>query len=130
MATKAQAVLIRRIQAELTPDLLAPEYDRPTGRRLADRVRGHCYVASEALFYMLGGLDSDWYSCQGRVEGVSHWWLENERGDVLDPTVTQFERVPDYLMVGQPRGFLTREPSARARELLARMGERVPRRRR
>ena len=122
MATKAQAALIRRIQAKLTPDLLAPEYDWPTGRRLADRVRGHCYVASEALFHMLGGLDSGWYSCQGRVEGVSHWWLENERGDVLDPTGAQFERVPDYLMAGQPRGFLTRQPSARAFELLRRLG--------
>lgn len=122
MPTKAQAALMKRIRAKLTPDLLAPEYGRPDRRTRGGKVRGHCYVASEALYHLLGGPSSGWFPCQGRVEGVSHWWLENDKGDVLDPTVAQFERVPDYLNVGQPRGFLTRQPSARAFELLHRLG--------
>ena len=133
MATAHERDLMVRIRAALSPDLLAPEYAElragKRGKGRGAKVRGHCYAASEALYHLLGGARAGWSPCQGRVEGTSHWWLEHDDGTVLDVTAAQFSQRPDYA-AGTRRGFLTREPSARAREVLARMGERVPRRRR
>ncbi len=55
-----------------------------------------------------------------RHEGDTHWFLKHETGLILDPTVSQFKTKPDYTKaVG--RGFLTKEPSARARKLMAQL---------
>lgn len=52
-----------------------------------------------------------------RHEGDSHWFLQHESGVILDATAVQFESPPPYAQaVG--RGFLTREPSKRARALM------------
>lgn len=82
--------------------------------------RGNCYVTSEALFHLLGGKAAGWKPCTLRHEGATHWYLENANGVRLDATVSQFKRAPDYSR-GRGCGFLTREPSKRARELMARM---------
>lgn len=39
---------------------------------------------------------------------------------ILDPTASQFKTPPDYRK-GRGRGFLTKKPSKRARELMIRM---------
>lgn len=108
--------LVERVRGALTPDLLKPAY------RTADRPNssGHCYAASEACFHLLGGKTAGWTPQSIRHEGVSHWFLKHRSGKVLDPTGDQFETpVPYEKAVG--KGFLTREPSKRAREIMRRV---------
>ena len=81
---------------------------------------GHCYVASETLFYLMGGKAAGLTPHTVRVEGVVHWFLRDASGAVLDPTADQFDQeVPYHLSRG--RGFLTRQPSKRAAELTQRV---------
>lgn len=101
------------------PDLLRPEYAAKVARG-ADPLTGHCYVATEALWHLLGGSRSGWRPFSGRGPGRaggSHWWLVGPGGEVADVTARQFDRPVDYA-AGTGRGFLTRRPSARAREVI------------
>lgn len=53
-----------------------------------------------------------------RHEGDSHWFLKHRKtGAILDPTVYQFQRPPDYRKA-KARAFLTGTPSARAAKLM------------
>ena len=79
--------------------------------------RGNCYVASEALYHLLGGRAAGWKPATVRHEGAVHWYLVHASGLVLDPTAAQFRRPPPYER-GRGRGFLTRHPSKRARLLM------------
>lgn len=104
--------LIHRIQEALSPDLLKPEY------RGADHpLAGHCYVASEALFHLS---KKQLYPCFIRHEGTPHWFLKDERGRVYDPTAAQFKTPVPYEQ-GVRKGFLTKKPSARTREIIRRI---------
>lgn len=90
------------------------------------RPRGNCYVTSEALYHLLGGKEAGWMPCTVRHEGTVHWYLVNTRMEgpfgyfVLDATASQFKTRPLYFL-GRGRGFMTRGPSRRARELMGRM---------
>jgi hypothetical protein len=55
---------------------------------------------------------------QMRWEGSSHWFLRTPEGRVVDLTVEQFQTTPDYT-ISRGRGFLTKDPSNRARKLAA-----------
>ncbi len=79
-------------------------------------MRGNCYVASEALFHILGGKAAGWKPMRMRVDTDMHWFLKHESGLVLDPSVQQFSHPPDYSK-GVGCGFLTSKPSHRARVL-------------
>lgn len=70
----------------------------------ADGLAGYCYVATEVLHHRMG---DDWRPYCVTVHAshhnrdvpvrVHHYYLMNEEsGDVLDPTVEQFEAAPDY----------------------------------
>ena len=100
----------------LSPDLLTREWrDKATST-----LSGHCYVASEAAWHVLGGMSSPWRPYVARCGDITHWWLQN--GDkILDLTAAQFPCGFDYAS-GRKCGFLTKEPSRRARILLARSG--------
>lgn len=113
---------MKRIQAALSPDLLSKTYrscanDHP--------VAGHCYAAAEALFHALGGKAAGLTARVARdPDGGTHWWLSAANGDVLDPTREQYTALgkqPPY-EAGRNVGFLTREPSRRARVILQRAG--------
>ena len=93
---------------------------RAPWRGSANPYAGHCYVASEALKALLAAEGVASTPVSLRWEGAPHWALRLADGTILDPTADQFATAPDYsLAVG--KGFLTREPSARARALLARI---------
>lgn len=81
------------------------------------RRRGNCYVASEALYHLFGGRTAGWTPMNVRHEGESHWFLRHRSGIVVDPTSRQFKGKPEYGRA-RGRGFLTRKPSKRARELM------------
>ena len=107
--------LVRRVRGALSPDLLKPAFRRPGAHRLA----GHCYVASEALYH-LGARDAGYRPHRMQVGGVTHWWLERRDGARIDATAEQFPFRIDYTQ-GRCAGFLTREPSKRARTLMERV---------
>lgn len=81
--------------------------------------RGNCYVASEALYHILGGRRKGWKAMRVPVQGDTHWFLRGPSGIIIDPSIKQFRngRLPDY---GKAKGtgFLTRRPSRRARKLI------------
>lgn len=81
----------------LTPELLKP-YWRKVNSRSGIRATGHCYAASEALFYLLGGnVCSEYRPKRVKVEQGTHWFLQHkETQEVLDPTSTQFPDGVDY----------------------------------
>ena len=87
-----------------------------------DPFAGHCYVASEALYHLLGGLTGPWKPMFLRVGRTPHWFLKNKvTGEILDVTVDQFGKsvLPYRAAIG--RGFLTKRPSRRAQDLINRL---------
>lgn len=116
MIEAVHEALVDSVRNNLTPDLLKPQF------RDTDFPTGHCYVASEAIYHLLGP-DSGFYPVRLRMpDGVVHWWLANSDGDVLDPTHDQFSHPVPYNQ-GKPGGFLTKEPSKRAQEVIRRVKE-------
>jgi hypothetical protein len=129
--TPREAEAIRAIRANLTPDLLAGEYRACATSGPYNPVAGHCAVATEALYFMLGGKAAGYTPMNVRHEGVSHWYLRTPDGRYLDPTADQFDTPVDYAS-GRGRGFPTPRqghaeppPSKRAATLLQRLGERT-----
>lgn len=81
------------------------------------KLRGNCYVASEAAYHLLGGKAAGWKPMTVRHEGVTHWYLRHALGFRLDLTASQFKTPPDYSRA-RGRGFLTKRPSKRAVQLM------------
>jgi hypothetical protein len=85
-----------------------------------NRLRGHCYVASESYFHIKGGKRAGLKPMHIRHEGAPHWFIVDAMGNVTDLTAGQFKTpVPYYLAKG--KGFLTAAPSARAAEVIRRV---------
>lgn len=105
------------IQASLTPDLLKK------GFRASSKIptAGHCYVASEAYYHLAGGAAVGLKPMFIKHCGVSHWFIRDLTQDEdIDLTAEQFTvPVPYSKAVGC--GFLTRQPSKRAQELIGRV---------
>lgn len=83
----------------------------------------------EALWHLMGGHASGWMPTTVRHEGDVHWflsrWIQPPLAAipvriVIDPTAKQFKTTPLYHL-GHGRGFLTKRPSRRARELMDKM---------
>jgi hypothetical protein len=128
-----EAEALRAIRANLTPDLLAGEYRACAATH---PLAGHCSVATEALYFMLGGKAAGYtpmnvrHPVKGNARGVSHWYLRTPDNRYLDPTADQFDTPVDYAS-GRGRGFPTPRqghaeppPSKRAATLLQRLGAR------
>lgn len=78
---------------------------------------GHCYVASESFFHVLGGYDN-WDVYRVKHEGVTHWFLKDkESEEIVDLTKEQFESEPPYDRATKT-GFLTEDPSKRAEKVI------------
>lgn len=84
-------------------------------------MKGPCYPAAEALYHAMGGKGAGLTPFRINHEGVSHWYLRwiTPSGQVfwLDPTSSQFKTPVPYAE-GRGCGFLTRDPSKRAKELM------------
>jgi hypothetical protein len=57
---------------------------------------------------------------QIKHEGNSHWFLKHSSGKILDATSDQFATAVPYEKA-KGRGFLTKEPSKRAKTLMSRL---------
>jgi hypothetical protein len=83
--------------------------------------RGNCYVASEALYHIMGGKKAGWTPMVMQYAGDTHWFLKHRQsGLIIDPSVRQFKKRPPYEF-GRGTGFLTRKPSKRAVSLIERL---------
>ncbi len=110
--------LIANIRKSLTPELLKPRYRKLKQR---NRYTGHCYVASEALYHLLGRKRSGFVPQVIRHEGSTHWYLKHSAtGKIRDLTCKQF-RTPVPYKKGRGKGFLTPKPSKRARIVMKRV---------
>ena len=113
----------KAIHASLTPELLKQPYRRRVESG-CDPMTGHCYVASEAAYHMLGGKHAGWKAMFVNHEGSPHWFLLGPKGERVDITASQFRSpVPYDKALG--KGFLTKEPSARARTVIERATARM-----
>jgi hypothetical protein len=100
---------------------LTDELRRAPWKGAANPLAGHCYVASEAAWHLLGGPASGWTPCVVRHEGATHWFLR--RGPaILDLTRSQFRSEVPY-RAARGCGFLSSHPSARARVVIERAKE-------
>ena len=107
--------IIEQMIPHLTDDLRREQYrghECPTA--------GHCYVASEVLYHMLGGAASGYKPMNIFHEGSSHWFLKHSSGEIIDPTADQFKTPVPYEKA-KGKGFMTRYPSNRAGVVMTRM---------
>jgi hypothetical protein len=119
MTSKIEKAIVKN----LTDDLLTNAF-RQLKERIGDlpNTFGHCYVASEAAFHLLGGKKSGWKPQFIRHLGCPHWFLKHRDGRVMDLTAEQFQTPIEYdRAIG--KGFLTRKPSKRAKVLIKRVGK-------
>ena len=102
------------VKENLSFDLVKKKYKGKTP------IHGSCYVATEALYHSL----KDKYNLKIKRykldNGIVHWWLETEDGEVIDATKEQFDFVVPYFL-GKTGAFLTKEPSKRCMTLLERI---------
>jgi hypothetical protein len=119
------ASLSKVVVAQLTPDLLSPEWAALRGE--GDHpLKGYCYVASEALYHLAGGMDSGLTVRRCSLpKGGTHWWLVDSNGEVVDPTAEQFADPPPY-STGVRTSFLSQKPSKRALRLIAKIRACLP----
>lgn len=111
-----ESTLVEKLQSKLTPDLLKKEWRKKHEEGACDPMTGHCYVAAEALFHLLPGSKAQFI----RHEGAPHWFVLSPQGEIIDPTASQFKTPVPYDQA-KGKGFMTKEPSARARELMNRI---------
>jgi hypothetical protein len=118
---------INGIRANLTDDLLHPKYRDERHIRLS-HTTGHCYIATEALYYSLTKQQQEIFRpCYLKINNITHWFLrriEVGKEDViltiLDPTNDQFTGQLPYEL-GINGGFLTKTPSKRTIILMDRI---------
>lgn len=110
------ASITGKVRSVLTDDLRNAPY-----KGSCNPMSGHCYVASEALYHAMGGKAAGLKPMYVKHEGSPHWFLKTKDGKIIDPTADQFKTpVPYHEAKG--KGFLTKEPSKRARVVLKRSG--------
>lgn len=129
---------IDNIKQVLTPDLLNQKYKNDID--LNNPTLGHCAIAAEALYFLLGGPLNGLIAWVARdVDDSTHWWLQHKiTKQRYDPTAEQFyllSDVPPYMrgILGRPAGFMGlrkdssnvygfyRKPSIRASKVLDRV---------
>jgi hypothetical protein len=118
--------LVQMIQDVLSPNLLDHNWQRQVKKR---PLSGYCYIASEALYYLLAKEEGFkpaqmWVHVGNGIE-ISHWFLRKKTGEVLDITASQFgkTRIPYHKAKGC--GFLTNYPSEGAAEIMRRLPKSV-----
>ena len=113
--------LINKIQSVLSKDLLSPTWKNIVED--GDHVStGHCYIAAEAIYHLLGGKEAGLKPYVAREGDETHWWIQRGQ-EIIDPTAEQYLSIglyPPYSK-GKGSGFLTKDPSKRAKLIISRM---------
>ncbi len=103
--------IIKLIQNNLSDDLRKKPW-----KGMKNKVAGHCYIVCEALYHFT---NKELKPQHIKVNNMSHWFLKDKLGKIIDPTAKQFDFKVNYEN-GRGKGFLTTYPSKRCRELLKR----------
>jgi len=106
----------------LSDDLLSKKWlNYKKQEKLCHPTFGHCYVATEAAYHILGGHNYGWKPFYLKCDDDSHWFLKDSSGIIFDVTKDQFgdEKILYHKAIG--KGFLTKQPSKRARKLINRV---------
>ena len=122
--------IVKKIQSVLTPDLLKGRWKQEFENPMA----GHCYASTEALYWLLGGPNSDWIPyvlnnktfSEGLKEGETHWFLKNKlTNDIIDITKKQFYNLNIPYDKGVPNGMMNYPygGSKRAKEIINRINK-------
>jgi hypothetical protein len=81
---------------------------------------GTCYIVAEVLQFLLG--PDKWKPEFVHYRDSTHWYLRHRvTREILDATVGQYSVPPPY-HEGKGCGFLTKNPSKRARYILLKLG--------
>lgn len=86
--------LIEKVKSNLHKSTVKKRY-----RSNVHPLAGHCYVASEVLWNLLGGINSDYFPYRLKIKetGDSHWFLKhNHTGNILDITAEQYDFKLNY----------------------------------
>lgn len=107
--TLSISTVISKIRKNLTPDLLKGRWETSPD----DGASGHCYVATEALYWMVGKqLGFKPYvlshsTCPELLdEGETHWFLMKDQNVILDATADQFNGVAIPYHLGKANGMM------------------------
>jgi len=115
--------LRKSIQAALDDSLLSSsEKKRRAIEGYVSHVDGHCYVAAEVAYHVLGKPWQPKVISKKVIGSTTHWYLFNtQTNEIFDPTEEQFgDSVIPYHQ-GKSCGFLTTQPSKRAKIVLERI---------
>ena len=115
---------IQLIRLCLTDDLRKTKY-----KGHPNKYWGHCYIASEALYHLIKR-NLGFRPCYTHLpDGGTHWFLMTPcDGQILDPTWDQFPKRERGMWIYTNAiscGFLTKNPSNRAKELIRRVRQRL-----
>jgi len=115
--------LINLIIENLDESLLKPKYRKISNK---NKHTGHCYVATEALYYLLDDKERVNYApAILKINNDTHWFLKNKKtGDIIDITKFQFDFELDYSKLRNV-AFLTKLPSKRTLILLNKIYEKI-----
>jgi hypothetical protein len=82
---------------------------------------GYCYVVSEFVFHYLAPPGCKVMRLYVPETDIKHWFIQWPDETIVDLTMDQFDNVPDYSKA-KGAGFLTKEPSKRAKVLAELLG--------
>jgi hypothetical protein len=105
--------IVAAVRASLTDELLDAYWRRyRQTARFVSATTGHCFVAAQAVYWLLGGSQAGWVGCVMKIDPTkprdTHWFVRHrESWLVVDPTADQFPSPPDYAL-GRGCGFSTR----------------------
>jgi hypothetical protein len=105
----------------LSDDLLSKEWLAKKQKIICHKTFGHCYLATEAAYHILGGKRAGWKPYYLKCPDGSHWFLKNAAGYIFDVTDAQFEGEEILYSQAVGKGFLTKQPSKRAQKLIKRI---------
>ena len=91
--------LKRKIQSVLTEELRSEDH---LGH---GRYSGFAYAAAEAYFHLRGGYSAGLQPMQFKHRGISHWWIRDRNGHVIDLALSTSESSNFPYERGRPRAF-------------------------
>jgi hypothetical protein len=122
-----EAAVARAVQSALHVGDLKPEYRALHARGGCDRFTGHCFVATNAFWHLMGARNGPYRPRHVKVGDASHWFLVDTRnGAIVDLTASQFGRTrvryEDGVGVGMQGPARDSLPTERARLVMERLG--------
>jgi len=84
---KQEKMIFELVRSELSDEFVAEEYRG----KVDSPYCGHCHHATLAMYSLLGGKDNG-YKVRKAIDEfeIKHYWLENAKGEIIDPTAEQY----------------------------------------